>query len=107
MHIVSHHKKNFGYVEIKSRSPCIAIPTVISTVTRDAWEIVPLTQQVFTENPMSVSHTSDVVVLVLDIPCCYFYIKALNKTLHFGFLEQIKFMAINFTLRFPPYNRDL
>lgn len=68
---------------------------------------VSLTQQVFIENPMSASHTSDVVVLVPDIPCSYFYIKALNKTLHFGSLQQIKFMRINLTLRFPPYNRDL
>lgn len=73
MHIVVPHRiKNFGYVEVKSRSPCIVIPVVIPTVTQNAWETVLLTQQVFTEHPMSASHTSDVVVLVPNIPCCYF-----------------------------------
>lgn len=39
-------------------------------------------------------------------PLLLFYINALNKTWHFGSLQQIKFMPINLTLRFPP-NRDL
>jgi len=56
---------------------------------------------------MSATHTSDVVILVPDIPYCYFYINALNKTLHFRSLQQTKFMPINLTLRFPPYNRNL
>lgn len=47
MHIAPHHIQNLGYVEVKSHSPYIVIPMVISTVTQNAWETVLLTEQVF------------------------------------------------------------
>lgn len=47
MHIAPHCIKNFGYVEVKSRPPCIVIPVVISTVPQNAWGTVLLPQQVF------------------------------------------------------------
>lgn len=56
--------------------------------------------------PASASRASEVVVLVPDLPCCDFYINALNETLYFRSLQQIKFMPINLTLRFPPCNRE-
>lgn len=40
-------------------------------------------------------------------PLLLFLHKSFEKTLHFGSLQQIKFMPINLTLRFPPYNKSV
>lgn len=50
---------------------------------QNAWETVILTQQIFIENPLSTSHTLDIMSHVLDNPYSpYFYINTLDKTLY-------------------------
>lgn len=50
---------------------------------QNAWETVILTPEIFIENPLSTSHTLDIMSPVLDIPYSpYFYVNALDKTLY-------------------------